>query len=57
MKPVIRKLVNTGDYDRYLIKYQGNQLIRSLTYKWGGTLEIIHLAAAKMKREIDLVNS
>jgi hypothetical protein len=56
MKPVIRKLVNSGDYDIYLIKYQGKELIRNIAYKWGGTLEIIHLIAAKMKKEMDLVN-
>ena len=56
MKPAIRKLLNTGDYESYLISYKGNKLTQSFTLKWGAKLEQIHLAALKMKNEIDLLN-
>ncbi len=54
MKPKIKKIRNTGDYDRYLISYKGDHLIQSYTAKWGDKIDKIHSTALDMKTNLDL---
>ena len=49
MKPFIRKLSASGDYDLYMITYKDDCLVQRFTEKWGDKIDTIYRKAINMK--------